>query len=64
MKAFHPNHEAGGVALEYIVVSIFGLLLAVGAIAIVGKATKTKLAAIQEKLGIDLGLDALDPLGE
>ncbi|MBC7661429.1 MAG: hypothetical protein H7249_17170 [Chitinophagaceae bacterium] len=62
MKAFHSNHEFGGVALEYIVVSIFGLLLAVGAIAIVGKAAKEKLSTIEQKLGIDLGLDALNPL--
>ena len=62
MKAFHPNPESGGVALEYIVISIFGLLLAVGAVAIVSKATKAKLATIEQKLGIDLGLDALNPL--
>lgn len=62
MQVFYPNREAGGVALEYIVVSIFGLLLAIGAIAIVGKATKEKMATIEQKLGIDLGLDALNPL--
>lgn len=62
MQAFHPNREAGGVALEYIVVSIFGLLLAIGAIAIVGKATKEKMATIEQKLGIDLELDSLNPL--
>ncbi|MBC7532948.1 MAG: hypothetical protein H7318_15345 [Oligoflexus sp.] len=61
MQVFYPNREAGGVALEYIVVSIFGLLLAIGAIAIVGKATKEKMATIEQKLGIDLGLDALNP---
>ncbi len=61
MRAFHTNRESGGVALEYIVVSIFGLLLAVAAIAIVGKATREKLSGIEQKLGIDLGLDALNP---
>jgi formate hydrogenlyase subunit 3/multisubunit Na+/H+ antiporter MnhD subunit len=62
MKAFYPNPEAGGVALEYIVVSIFGLLLALGAIAIVGKATQEKMAVIEQKLGIDLDLKSLNPL--
>lgn len=61
MKIFHPNPEFGGVALEYIVVSIFGLLLAVGAVAIVGKATQEKMANIEQQLGIDLGLEALNP---
>lgn len=61
MKAFHPNREFGGVALEYIVISIFGLLLAVAAITIVGKATQEKMANIEQQLGIDLDLDALNP---
>jgi hypothetical protein len=61
MRAFHPNPEFGGVALEYIVVSIFGLLLAVGAVAIVGKATREKMANVEAQLGIDLGLEALNP---
>lgn len=61
MEAFHPNRESGGVALEYIVVSIFGLLLAVAAVAIVGKATQEKMATIEQRLGIDLGLEALNP---
>ncbi len=61
MKALHPNPEFGGVALEYIVVSIFGLLLAVAAIAIVGKATQDKMAKIEQQLGIDLDLESLNP---
>ncbi|MES2746330.1 MAG: hypothetical protein V4655_12940 [Bdellovibrionota bacterium] len=61
MRPFHPNREFGGVALEYIVVSIFGLLLAVAAIAIVGKATQEKMSNIEAQLGIDLGLESLNP---
>ncbi len=61
MKPFYPNPETGGAALEYIVVSVFGLLLAVAAIAIVGQATREKLASIEQKLGIQLNLDELNP---
>ncbi len=61
MRVFGRNGEAGGAALEYIVVSVFGLLLAVASIAIVGQATREKLASIEQKLGIQLNLDELNP---
>jgi len=61
MKFFFPNPEAGGAALEYVVVSVFGLLLAIASIAFVGNAAKQKLAKIEEQLGIELKLDELNP---
>lgn len=61
MGPFYPNREAGGAALEYIVVSVFGLLVAVASIAIVGQATREKLASIEQKLGVQLNLDELNP---
>jgi formate hydrogenlyase subunit 3/multisubunit Na+/H+ antiporter MnhD subunit len=61
MRPFYGNGQTGGAALEYIVVSVFGLLLAVAAIAIVGQATKDKLASVEQKLGIQLKLDELNP---
>jgi hypothetical protein len=61
MRIFFPNPETGGAALEYIVVSVFGLLLAIASIAFVGNAAKQKLAAIEQQLGIELNLDELNP---
>jgi hypothetical protein len=61
MRIFFPNPETGGAALEYIVVSVFGLLLAIASIAFVGNAAKQKLGAIEQQLGIELNLDELNP---
>ncbi|MCX6130252.1 MAG: hypothetical protein NTX25_14465 [Proteobacteria bacterium] len=61
MRVLFPNAEAGGAALEYIVVSVFGLLLAIASIAFVGQAAKQKLAQIEQQLGIELKLDELNP---
>jgi hypothetical protein len=63
MQSLHPNPESGGAALEYIIVSIFGLLLAVAAIAFVGQAAKEKLKGLEDKLGIEFDADALNPFG-
>jgi len=61
MRIFFPNPETGGAALEYIVVSVFGLLLAIASITFVGNAAKQKLGAIEQQLGIELNLDELNP---
>ncbi len=61
MRLFFPNPETGGAALEYIVVSIFGLFLAVAAIAFVSQAAKQKMATVEEKLGIQFDLSSLNP---
>lgn len=52
--------EAGGAAIEYVIVSIFGLVLAMAGVAIVAKTVKTKLKQFEEKVGvpIDAELDA------
>ncbi len=61
MRLFFPDPETGGAALEYIIVSIFGLLLAVAAIAFVSQAAKQKMAAVEQKLGISFDLEDLNP---
>ncbi|MFY7929089.1 MAG: hypothetical protein ACOVS5_09465 [Oligoflexus sp.] len=63
MQVLFPNPETGGAALEYIIVSIFGLLLAVAAIAFVGQAAKEKLKGLEDKLGIQFDTEALNPFG-
>ena len=62
MKVFFPNPETGGAALEYIVVSVFGLLLAIASIAFVGNAAKQKLGVIEQQLGIELNSGRAEPL--
>jgi len=51
---------AGSAALEYVLVSTFGLLAAVASIAFVGKMFKDKMDKMGEKLGLeasDIDLD-------
>lgn len=52
--------EAGGAAVEYVIVSIFGLVLAMAGVAIVTKTVKTKLTQFEEKMGIPIEDEALD----
>lgn len=61
MRLFFPDPETGGAALEYIIVSIFGLLMAVAAITFVTQAAKQKMAAVEQKLGISFDLEELNP---
>jgi len=42
----------GGAALEYLIVSTFGLVVAVAAIAYVIKVAKSKIADLEQKTGI------------
>lgn len=52
--------EAGGAAVEYVIVSIFGLVLAMAGVAIVTKTVKAKLTQFEEKMGIPIEDEALD----
>lgn len=52
--------EAGGAAVEYVIVSIFGLVLAMAGVAIVTKTVKAKLTQFEEKMGITIEDEALD----
>ena len=61
MQVFNPKGEQGGAALEYIVVSVFGLLLSIAAIAFVGQAAEEKLRTLEEKLGVDFDFETLNP---
>ena len=54
------NKQEGGAAVEYIVVSIFGLLLAFAAIGMVAKTVKAKLQKFEEKVGIEWDDSVLD----
>lgn len=47
------RRDYGGAAMEYVVVSTFALLVAVGGVTFVGKLFKDKLQQITEKMGGD-----------
>lgn len=46
------SSERGGAAIEYVLVSTFGLLVTLGAIGMLGRVFERKYAAAAEKLGI------------
>ena len=54
------GHPRGGAAIEYIIVSTFAMLMAIGAIVFVSKAVKTRIAKLEEKLGVTFDSDSLD----
>ena len=60
---YKEEKEAGGAALEYIIVSVFGLILALGAMGLVSKAAQEKLQGLEGKLGVKFDLQSLNPLG-
>ena len=62
-NVFGQNNKSGGAAFEYILVSIFGLLLSVAAIGFLSKAMKSKLSQLEEKLGIELDLSEINLIG-
>jgi Flp pilus assembly pilin Flp len=51
------SREAGGAAIEYVLVSLFATVFSVAAIAFVSKVIKTKMTEIGEKLGIEMEFD-------
>lgn len=55
-KTRSDDGEYGGSALEYLIVSLFSLLLAIAAIHFVGKVIKKHAAEIESKAGITLEL--------
>jgi Flp pilus assembly pilin Flp len=58
-RIFRDGDEAGGAAIEYIIVSIFAMVVAVAGVTLVSKAVKKKLDDIQQKYGIELESDGL-----
>ncbi|MFW7381686.1 MAG: hypothetical protein ACOH5I_22955 [Oligoflexus sp.] len=61
---FFSNSERGGAAVEYIMVSVFGLLLAVAAIAFVRQAVQGRVAALEDRLGISMDSSGLEVFGD
>ncbi|MGE0174798.1 MAG: hypothetical protein AB7T49_18540 [Oligoflexales bacterium] len=49
--------QTGGAAIEYIIVSIFAIVVAAGGITLVSKAIKKQIEEIQQKYGIEIDAD-------
>jgi len=64
MRVFFRKADRGGAAVEYIMVSVFGLLLAVAAIAFVRQAVQGRVAALEERLGISMDDSGLQVFGD
>ncbi len=52
--------ESGAAALEYIIISVFGLILTAASISLVGRVVNEKLADYEEELGIELSIPTID----
>ena len=59
-EGHRKTRSRGGAAIEYIIVSTFAMLMAVGAIAFVSKTLKSKMSKLEEKLGVTFDGDAID----
>lgn len=62
LKTRQEGIERGGAALEYILVSIFGLLLSVATITFVSDAIQKKLETIEDKIGVKFDTSSINPL--
>ena len=59
--AFGRKRELGGAALEYAIVSVFGLILSVGAIGFLTTAMEDKFSQMEEAVGIEFDINSLNP---
>lgn len=52
--------EYGGAALEYVIVTIFGLVLSLAAISFVSDSMKTKFDRLSKATGVDFDMSSLN----
>ena len=64
LKRFHNllkrDHEKGGAAIEYIIVSTFATILAVAAITFVTTNIQDKLTALENKVGVSFDDESIN----
>ncbi|SMF55629.1 hypothetical protein [Pseudobacteriovorax antillogorgiicola] len=60
-EAYGTNLQQGGAALEYVVVSVFGLVLSIGAIAFISDSIESKFSKLEEAVGIEFDMKSLNP---
>ena len=56
--------QRGAAALEYIMVSTFAAVMALAAMAFVGKVVKEELTKLGSRLGVDAEVGDLSPFGD
>ena len=57
------DHQHGGAAIEYIIVSTFATLLAIAAIAFVSTSIKQKIEELEQKTGIEFDQESINLFG-
>ena len=62
-KMFYINPQKGSVAMEYIIVSIFSIIVGMAALGAVVTFYRQKIAELSEKLGVTITLDIFETLG-
>ena len=62
-KLPYRGAEAGGAALEYILVSTFAAVVTMAALAFVGKVVHEQLEKLAAKLGVEPPTDWVEPFG-
>ena len=61
---FGANAEAGGAAMEYIIVSLFGTFLTLATLGYLSQVLQDKLGEIAQELGVAAPTIRLAPFGE
>ena len=54
------SSESGSAAIEYIIVTVFGLLLSLATIAFVAKLAKQKISKLEDQLGLEFDFEAFN----
>lgn len=62
-RPFGTNSEAGGAAMEYIIVSLFGTFLTIAALGYLSQVLQDKLSDIAQELGVAAPTIRLSPFG-
>ena len=59
----HRDLQEGGAALEYVIISVFGLALSIAAVAYVRQAVERQFADFSQETGIEFDSSALGSFG-
>ena len=63
-RVFGKNLEKGAAALEYVLVTMFGLAFSIAAIAFVADTMGKKFKHLEESLGVEFDISSLNPFAE
>lgn len=69
LKNFHKDFfgkdkDVGAAALEYVLVTMFGLVFSLGAIAFVSETLGQKFSTLEDTLGVEFETSSLNPFAD